>query len=114
MSFVAATMTEQPQTGAMVCVDWGLRETVTTTSDTLNLTPAAQQEHGRSAAQNLARYQPVTARHQPKKSQGTSQRLPGNVAAGRRPHKKVPCRTSPSTTAGCSPSSRRTPTTTSV
>ncbi|WP_406260708.1 RNA-guided endonuclease InsQ/TnpB family protein [Actinacidiphila glaucinigra] len=48
-----------PATGAVIGVDWGVRETATTTSDAHDL-PHAQ--HGKSAAQRLARYQKMMAR----------------------------------------------------
>ncbi|MFJ3928033.1 RNA-guided endonuclease InsQ/TnpB family protein, partial [Streptomyces sp. NPDC090022] len=59
-SFVVATVTDAlPQTGRAIGIDWGIKETATTTSDAHDL-PHAQ--HGRTAAQNLARHQRMMAR----------------------------------------------------
>ncbi|MFE2540384.1 RNA-guided endonuclease InsQ/TnpB family protein [Actinacidiphila glaucinigra] len=59
-SFVVTTAPEPlPATGAVIGVDWGVRETATTTSDAHDL-PHAQ--HGKTAAQRLARYQKMMAR----------------------------------------------------
>ncbi|MGW3247067.1 RNA-guided endonuclease InsQ/TnpB family protein [Streptomyces sp. NPDC001070] len=59
-SFVVAVEVQPlPATGAVIGVDWGVRETATTTSDVHDL-PHAQ--HGRSAAAKLARYQKMMAR----------------------------------------------------
>lgn len=56
-------------TGRVIGIDWGVREIATTTSDTHDL-PHAQ--HGKSAAQKLARYQRMMARRRP---------APGQVAS---------------------------------
>ncbi|MFH8926077.1 RNA-guided endonuclease InsQ/TnpB family protein [Streptomyces pristinaespiralis] len=59
-SFVIPTVTESlPETGAVIGIDWGVKETATTTSDTHDLPHA---EHGRTAAVKLARYQRMMAR----------------------------------------------------
>jgi putative transposase len=59
-SFVIPTVTEAlPMTGAVIGIDWGVKETATTTSDTHDL-PHAQ--HGRTAAAKLARYQRMMGR----------------------------------------------------
>ncbi|MFF3951206.1 RNA-guided endonuclease InsQ/TnpB family protein [Streptomyces sp. NPDC001902] len=59
-SFVVATAPEPlPATGAVIGIDWGVKETATTTSDVHDL-PHAQ--HGRTAAAKLARYQKMMAR----------------------------------------------------
>ncbi|MGW3247660.1 RNA-guided endonuclease InsQ/TnpB family protein, partial [Streptomyces sp. NPDC001070] len=59
-SFVVAVEVQPlPATGAVIGIDWGVRETATTTSDVHDL-PHAQ--HGRSAAAKLARYQKMMAR----------------------------------------------------
>ncbi|MDX3580422.1 MULTISPECIES: RNA-guided endonuclease InsQ/TnpB family protein [Streptomyces] len=69
-SFVVATDVQAlPATGAVLGVDWGVRETATTTSDAHDL-PHAQ--HGKSAAQRLAHYQRMTARRRPAKGQAAS------------------------------------------
>ncbi|MFH8931033.1 RNA-guided endonuclease InsQ/TnpB family protein [Streptomyces pristinaespiralis] len=59
-SFVIPTVTESlPETGAVIGIDWGVKETATTTSDTHDLPHA---EHGRTSAVKLARYQRMMAR----------------------------------------------------
>ncbi|MEV7618494.1 transposase, partial [Streptomyces sp. NPDC089799] len=59
-SFVVETALEPlPQTGAVIGIDWGVKETATTTSHAHDL-PHAQ--HGKTAAQRLARYQKRMAR----------------------------------------------------
>jgi putative transposase len=59
-SFVIPTVTESlPETGAVIGIDWGVKETATTTSDTHDLPHA---EHGRTAAVKPARYQRMMAR----------------------------------------------------
>uniref|UniRef100_A0AAU2V307 Transposase n=1 Tax=Streptomyces sp. NBC_00003 TaxID=2903608 RepID=A0AAU2V307_9ACTN len=86
-SFVVATTTEVlPSTGRDIGIDWGVKETATTTSDAHDL-PHAQ--HGKTAAQRLARYQRMTARRKPKRGQPGSK---GYRVAKRRAaklHKKV-------------------------
>ncbi|MFJ7206232.1 RNA-guided endonuclease InsQ/TnpB family protein [Streptomyces sp. NPDC098789] len=65
-SFVVATAAEPlPATGRVIGVDWGVRETATTTSDTHDL---PHPQHGRTAAQRLARYQRMTARRRTPKN----------------------------------------------
>jgi len=56
---VAATKQPLPATGAVIGVDWGVREIATTTSDTHDL---PHPEHGKKAADKLARYQRMMAR----------------------------------------------------
>ncbi|MFD4374773.1 RNA-guided endonuclease InsQ/TnpB family protein [Streptomyces sp. NPDC058486] len=59
-SFVVAGETKPlPETGRSIGVDWGVRETATTTSDAHDLPHV---RHGKSAAQKLARYQRMMAR----------------------------------------------------
>ncbi|MCC0100066.1 transposase [Streptomyces flavotricini] len=59
-SFVVEAATEPlPATGAVIGIDWGVRETATTTSDEHDLPHA---EHGRTAASKLARYHRMMAR----------------------------------------------------
>ncbi|MGW7720307.1 RNA-guided endonuclease InsQ/TnpB family protein [Streptomyces chartreusis] len=70
VSFVVPAVTEAlPATGRVIGIDWGVRDTATTTSDAHDL-PHAQ--HGRTAAQKLARYQRMMARRKPKKGQAAS------------------------------------------
>ncbi|WP_374323381.1 RNA-guided endonuclease InsQ/TnpB family protein [Streptomyces sp. AP-93] len=69
-SFVVPTVTEAlPATGRDIGIDWGVKETATTTSDAHDL-PHAQ--HGKNAAQRLARYQRMMARRKPKRGQAGS------------------------------------------
>ncbi|MFB6523752.1 RNA-guided endonuclease InsQ/TnpB family protein [Streptomyces sp. NPDC056401] len=64
-SFVVRTDVQPlPVTGAAIGIDWGVRETATTTSDAHDLPHA---EHGRKAAVRLARYQRMMARRKPAK-----------------------------------------------
>lgn len=66
-SFVAAARVEPlSETGRVLGVDWGVKDTATTTSDAHDLPHA---EHGRRAAQRLARYQRMMARRKPAKGQ---------------------------------------------
>ncbi|MFD9614641.1 RNA-guided endonuclease InsQ/TnpB family protein [Streptomyces sp. NPDC059083] len=58
-SFVVAETVPLPATGRALGVDWGVKETASTTSDDHDL-PHAQ--HGRTAARKLARYQRMMAR----------------------------------------------------
>ncbi|MCZ4605753.1 transposase [Streptomyces sp. Lzd4kr] len=69
-SFVVSAVTEAlPATGRVIGIDWGVRETATTTSDAHDL---PHPQHGRTAAQKLARYQRMMARRKPKKGQAGS------------------------------------------
>ncbi|MFE2551988.1 RNA-guided endonuclease InsQ/TnpB family protein [Streptomyces sp. NPDC059355] len=59
-SFVVTAHTQPlPETGAVIGVDWGVKETATTTSDAHDLRHA---EHGKTSAARLARYQRMMAR----------------------------------------------------
>ncbi|MFE2148327.1 RNA-guided endonuclease InsQ/TnpB family protein [Streptomyces sp. NPDC059456] len=65
-SFVVPTVTEDlPGTGRAIGIDWGVRETATTTSDAHDL-PHAQ--HGKTAAAKLAHYQRMMARRRTPKN----------------------------------------------
>ncbi|MFE7439004.1 RNA-guided endonuclease InsQ/TnpB family protein [Streptomyces chartreusis] len=69
-SFVVPAVTEAlPGTGRVIGIDWGVRETATTTNEGHDL-PHAQ--HGRTAAQKLARYQRMMARRRPARGQAAS------------------------------------------
>lgn len=86
-SFVVATETQPlPATGAVLGVDWGVRETATTTSDAHDL-PHAQ--HGKTAAQKLARYQRMMARRRPDRGQAASKGYRKAQAQAAKLHKKV-------------------------
>ncbi|MFH8572814.1 RNA-guided endonuclease InsQ/TnpB family protein [Streptomyces sp. NPDC017993] len=86
-SFVVPAEVETlPRTGRVIGIDWGVKETATTTSDAHDL-PHAQ--YGRRAAQRLARYQRMMSRREPKKEQRGSKgyRRAKNLTA--KLHKKV-------------------------
>ncbi|WP_043663969.1 RNA-guided endonuclease InsQ/TnpB family protein [Streptomyces xylophagus] len=86
-SFVVATTTEElPATGRDIGIDWGVKETATTTSDIHDL-PHAQ--HGRNAAQRLACYQRRTARRKPKRGQAGSKGYKEAKRQTAKLHKKV-------------------------
>ncbi len=86
-SFVVPTTVEPlPETGAVLGVDWGVKELATTTSEQHDL---PHPQHGRTVAHKLAHYQRKMARRKPKKSQPGSK---GYKAAKRQVaklHKKV-------------------------
>ncbi|MGP3947656.1 RNA-guided endonuclease InsQ/TnpB family protein [Streptomyces sp. 7N604] len=61
-SFVVPAQTEPlPETGAVIGIDWGVKETATTTSNDYDLPHA---EHGRKAAKRLAHYQRMMSRRE--------------------------------------------------
>lgn len=66
---VPAQVQPLPQTGAVIGIDWGVKEIATTTSDNHDL---PHPEHGKKAAEKLARYQRMMARRKPKKGQPSS------------------------------------------
>ncbi|MFG2956139.1 RNA-guided endonuclease InsQ/TnpB family protein [Streptomyces sp. NPDC048291] len=69
-SFVVSTEAQPlPATGRVLGVDWGVKETATTTSDAHDL-PHAQ--YGRKAQAKLTRYDRMMARRKPKKGQAAS------------------------------------------
>ncbi|MER5485428.1 transposase, partial [Streptomyces sp. NPDC002812] len=64
-SFVVRTEPQPlPSTGAAIGIDWGVKETATTTSDDHDL---PHPEHGRKAAGKLAGYQRMMARRKPRR-----------------------------------------------
>ncbi|MEV7974788.1 transposase [Streptomyces sp. NPDC086519] len=86
-SFVVATETQPlPATGRVLGVDWGVKETATTTSDTHDLPHA---RHGKNAAQKLARYQRMMARRRPAKGQTASKGYRAAQRQAAKLHKKV-------------------------
>jgi putative transposase len=86
-SFVVATTTEAlPATGRDIGIDWGVKETATTTSDAHDL-PHAQ--HGKNAAQRLARYQRMMARRRPARGQAGSNGYREAKRKTAKLHKKV-------------------------
>ncbi|MFD8325060.1 RNA-guided endonuclease InsQ/TnpB family protein [Streptomyces lydicus] len=69
-SFVAPAVTEVlATTGRVIGIDWGVKETATTTSDEHDL-PHAQ--HGKEAQAKLARYDRMMARRKPKQGHAAS------------------------------------------
>lgn len=86
-SFVVDTEVQPlPLTGAVIGVDWGVKETATTTSDAHDL-PHAQ--HGKTAAQKLARYQRMMARRKPARGQAASRGYRQARARAAKLHKKI-------------------------
>ncbi|MFG2223005.1 RNA-guided endonuclease InsQ/TnpB family protein [Streptomyces sp. NPDC048644] len=83
---VAAAVEEMPVTGRDIGIDWGVRETATTTSDDHDL-PHAQ--HGKSAAQKLVRYQRMMARRKPRCGQAASKGYREAKRQAAKLHKKV-------------------------
>ncbi|WP_434481952.1 RNA-guided endonuclease InsQ/TnpB family protein [Streptomyces sp. NBC_01340] len=66
---VPAEVRPLPGTGRVIGIDWGVKETATTTSDAHDL-PHAQ--HGRRAKEKLSRYDRMMARRKPAKGQAAS------------------------------------------
>ncbi|MFI5677278.1 RNA-guided endonuclease InsQ/TnpB family protein [Streptomyces cellulosae] len=66
---VPARVQPLPETGRVLGVDWGVKETATTTSDAHDLPHAG---HGRKARAKLTRYDRMMARRRPKKGQPAS------------------------------------------
>ncbi|GGR98688.1 transposase [Streptomyces humidus] len=86
-SFVVETAAEPlPSTGRAIGIDWGVKETATTTSDAHDL-PHAQ--HGRTAAAKLARYQKQMARRKPARGKAASKGYRAASRAAAKVHKKV-------------------------
>ncbi|WFB09453.1 transposase [Streptomyces sp. LX-29] len=86
-SFVVATQVQPlAATGAVLGVDWGVKETATTTSDDHDLRHA---QHGKRAAQRLARYQRMMARRRPARGQAASKGYRKAQAQAAKLYKKV-------------------------
>ncbi|MFF5142764.1 RNA-guided endonuclease InsQ/TnpB family protein [Streptomyces sp. NPDC013157] len=66
---VPAAVQLLPSTGRALGVDWGVKETATTTSDAHDLPHA---EHGKKAREKLSWYDRMMARRKPKKGQAAS------------------------------------------
>ncbi|MCX5012078.1 transposase [Streptomyces sp. NBC_00555] len=75
-----------PATGAVIGVDWGVKETATTTSDGHDL---PHPEHGKKAAGRLAGYQRMMARRKPKRGQAASKGYRKAKRQAARAHKKI-------------------------
>jgi putative transposase len=74
------------ETGRVLGVDWGVKETATTTDDAYDL---PHPEHGRRAAQRLARYQRMMARRRRPKGQPASAGYRKAQAQAAKLHKKI-------------------------
>ncbi|MEU5850372.1 RNA-guided endonuclease InsQ/TnpB family protein [Saccharopolyspora shandongensis] len=86
-SFVVATEVEPlPETGRAIGIDWGVKETATTTSDDHDL-PHAQ--HGKNAAVKLARYQRMMARRRPSRGKPASKSYRKAQRQAAKAHAKV-------------------------
>ncbi|MEU9979359.1 transposase [Streptomyces sp. NPDC051014] len=86
-SFVAAAHVQpRPEAGRVLGVDWGVKETATTTSDDHDL---PHPEFGRQAAQRLAHYQRMMARRRPARGQAASRGCRAAQQQAAKLHKKV-------------------------
>ncbi|OIK00989.1 RNA-guided endonuclease InsQ/TnpB family protein, partial [Streptomyces colonosanans] len=83
---VPAEIQPLPQTGAVIGIDWGVKDTATTTSDTHDLPHAG---HGGKARQKLTRYDRMMARRKPKKGQAASKGYREAKRLRAKLHKKV-------------------------
>jgi putative transposase len=87
VSFVVAAQIEPlARTGRVLGVDWGVKETATTTDDAYDLPHA---EHGKRAAQRLAGYQRMMARRRRPKGQPASAGYRKAQAQAAKLHKKI-------------------------
>ncbi|MER5761711.1 transposase [Streptomyces sp. NPDC002082] len=86
-SFVVRTEPQPlPSTGAAIGIDWGVKETATTTSDDHDL---PHPEHGRKAAGKLAGYQRIMARRKPRRGQAASKGYRKARRQAAKAHKKI-------------------------
>ncbi|OAH12671.1 putative transposase [Streptomyces jeddahensis] len=83
---VPAQVQPLPETGRALGVDWGVKETATTTSDAHDLPHA---EHGRKAQTKLTRYDRMMARRKPNKGQAASKGYREAKKVRAKAHKKV-------------------------
>ncbi|MEU9174484.1 transposase [Streptomyces sp. NPDC048420] len=83
---VPAAMRPLPTTGAVIGIDWGVKDTATTTSDSHDLPHA---EHGRKAKKKLNRYDRMMARRKPKTGQAASKGCREAKRLRAKAHKKV-------------------------
>ncbi|WP_406426799.1 RNA-guided endonuclease InsQ/TnpB family protein [Streptomyces sp. NBC_00147] len=83
---VPAEVQPLPETGAVIGVDWGVKETATTTSDTHDLPHA---EHGKKSAAKLARYQRMMCRRKPQRGHAGSKGYREAKWQTAKVHKKV-------------------------
>lgn len=86
-SFVVEAEAEPlPATGRSIGIDWGVRESATTTSDSHDL---PHPEHGRKSAGRLAGYQRSMARRMPKRGQVASKGYRTAKRQAAKVHKKI-------------------------
>ncbi|MGW3297215.1 RNA-guided endonuclease InsQ/TnpB family protein [Streptomyces xiamenensis] len=86
-SFVVTAISEPlPTTGRDIGIDWGVRETATTTSDCHDLQHA---QHGKNASRRLAHYQRMMARRRPAKGQRASKGYREAQKQTAKLHKKI-------------------------
>lgn len=83
---VPAQVQPLPRTGRVLGVDWGVRETATTTSDAHDLPHAG---HGRKAKAELTRYDRMMARRRPEKGRPGSKGYRAAKKLRAKAHKKV-------------------------
>ncbi|MFE0136933.1 RNA-guided endonuclease InsQ/TnpB family protein [Streptomyces sp. NPDC059037] len=83
---VPAQVQPLPGTGAVIGVDWGVKETATTTSDAYDLPHA---EYGKKAKEKLARYDRMMARRKPEKGRPGSKGYREAKKLRAKAHKKV-------------------------
>jgi putative transposase len=83
---VPAQVLPLSETGRVLGVDWGVKETATTTSDAHDLLHAG---HGRKARTKLARYDRMMARRRPKKGKPGSKGYREAKKLRAKAHKKV-------------------------
>ncbi|MCX4691446.1 transposase [Streptomyces sp. NBC_01408] len=83
---VQAALQPLPAKGAAIGIDWGVKETATTTGDTHDL---PHPEYGRKLAGKLAGYQRKMARRKPKRGQGASKGYRNAKRQAAKAHKKV-------------------------
>jgi putative transposase len=86
-SFVVSATTEAlPETGAVIGIDWGVKEAATTTSDDYDL-PHAQ--HGKKTAAKLVHYQRMMARRRARRGKAQSKGYRTAQKQTAKLHKKV-------------------------
>ncbi|MFE2551616.1 RNA-guided endonuclease InsQ/TnpB family protein [Streptomyces sp. NPDC059355] len=83
---VPAAIQPLPETGAVIGIDWGVRETATTTSDDHDL---PHPEYGKKAAGMLADHQRTMARRRPAPGQAASKRYRKAKRKAAKAHKKI-------------------------
>ncbi len=86
-SFVVKTEAQPlPASGRCIGIDWGVKETATTTSDSHDLPHPG---HGKKAADKLARYQRMMARRKPQRGQAASKGYREARRQAAKVHKKI-------------------------